>query len=49
VIEFAFELARGRQFAGEKLAALAQRLADADNPAGAEKLKSEITRGFYGI
>jgi hypothetical protein len=48
VIQFAFELARERQLPGQKLAALAQRMADSDDAAETEKLKSEITRGFYG-
>jgi hypothetical protein len=48
VIEFAFELARKRQLSGDELSDLAQRLVNSDNPAEVEKLKSEITRGFYG-
>jgi isocitrate/isopropylmalate dehydrogenase len=48
VIQFAIELARKRQLPGKKLSALAQRMADSDNPAEVEKLKSEITSGFYG-
>jgi len=48
VIEFAFELARKRQLSGTELSDLAQRLVNSDNPAEVEKLKSEITRGFYG-
>ncbi len=48
VIQFAIELARKRQLPGEKLSALAQRMADSDDPAEVEKLKSEITSGFYG-
>jgi isocitrate/isopropylmalate dehydrogenase len=48
VIQFAIELARKRQLPGKKLSALAQRMADSDNPAEVEKLKSEITGGFYG-
>ena len=48
MIQFAFELARERQLPGEKLSELAQRMADSDDPAEVEKLKAEITRGFYG-
>ena len=48
VVEFAFALARKRQLSGRELAALAQRMVDSDDPAEVEKLKTEITRGFYG-
>jgi hypothetical protein len=48
VIEFAFELARERQLSGPELSGLAQRMVDSDDPVEAEKLKTEITRGFYG-
>jgi hypothetical protein len=48
VIQFAFELARKHQLPGKKLSALAQRMADSDDPTEVEKLKSEITSGFYG-
>ncbi len=48
VIEFAFDLARKRQLPGKELSALAQRMVDADDPVEVERLKSEITRGFYG-
>ena len=48
VIQFAIELARKRQLPGKKLSALARRMADSDDPAEVEKLKSEITGGFYG-
>jgi hypothetical protein len=48
VIQFAVELARTRQLAGKELSALAQRMVDSDDPAEAEKLKSALTRGFYG-
>ena len=48
VVEFAFELARKRQLSGKELAALAQRMADSTDPAEVERLKSELTRGFYG-
>jgi hypothetical protein len=48
VIQFAFELARTRPLTGNELAALAQRLADSDDPAEIARLKSSLTRGFYG-
>ena len=48
VIQFAFELARKRQLPGKELSELAQRMADSDDPAETERLKAEITRGFYG-
>ena len=48
VIQFAFELARERQLSGKELASLAQRMVDSNDPDEAEKLKGEITRGFYG-
>ena len=48
VLEFAFDLARERQLSGKELSGLAQRMVDADDPAEVERLKAEITRGFYG-
>ena len=48
VIQFAFALARERQLSGDKLSELAQRMADSNNPAEAQKLREEIHRGFYG-
>lgn len=48
VIQFAFELARERQLSGDKLSALAQRMADSKDPAEVQQLSDEIHRGFYG-
>ena len=48
VIQFAIELARKRQLSGKELTALAQRMVESDDPAEVEKLKSALTRGFYG-
>lgn len=48
VLEFALEMTRKRQLSGKELSALAQRLVDSDGAAEVERLKSEITRGFYG-
>lgn len=48
VIQFAIELARKRQLSGKELTLLAQRMVESDDPAEVEKLKSALTRGFYG-
>lgn len=48
VIQFALELARERQLPGKELAALAQRMVDSNDPQEVERLRGEITRGFYG-
>ncbi|HXS67239.1 MAG TPA: hypothetical protein VN761_00250 [Candidatus Polarisedimenticolia bacterium] len=55
VIQFALELARQRQSSGgdsllspEELGDLARRMADAKDPAEANRLQEEIVRGFYG-
>ncbi len=48
VLRFAFELARERQLSGEELAELAQRMAEAEDPAEKKRLREEIHRGFYG-
>ena len=48
VLDFALELKRKRQLPGKELSTLAQRMVDSDDPAEIEKLKLEITRGFYG-
>ena len=48
VIQYAIELARKRQLTGKELAALAQRMVESDDPAEVERLKSALTRGFYG-
>ncbi len=48
VLEFAFQLARKRQLSGKELTELAQRMVDSDDPAEVERLKSQMTRGFYG-
>jgi hypothetical protein len=48
VIQHAFELARTRQLNGAELGRLAQRMVDSDDPAEVERLKSALTRGFYG-
>ncbi len=48
VIRFALALARERQLCGDELTGLAQRLADTQDPAEAQRLRAEIHRGFYG-
>jgi hypothetical protein len=48
VLRFALELVRERQLPGKKLSALAQQMADSDDPAEVNNLREEIHRGFYG-
>lgn len=48
VIRHAFDLAEHRQLSGEALGRLAQQMVDSNDPKEAERLKSEIMRGFYG-
>ena len=48
VIQFAVELARSRQLTGQELGELADRLAESTDPAETIRLKSAMTRGFYG-
>lgn len=48
VIQFAFQLARTRPLTASELTSLAQRMADSNDPAEAEHLKTSIARGFYG-
>ena len=48
VIQFAIGLARSRQLTAEELGDLAERLAASDDPAEIIRLKSAMTRGFYG-
>lgn len=48
VIQYAFELARRRQLSAQELGELADRLAESDDPAEIIRLKSAMTRGFYG-
>jgi predicted HTH domain antitoxin len=48
VLDFAVELKRKRQLSGTELSALAQRMVDSSDPVEVERLKLEITRGFYG-
>jgi len=48
VIQYAFELARTRQLTAEELGILAKRLAQSEDPAEIVRLKSAMTRGFYG-
>jgi hypothetical protein len=48
VIQHAFELARRRQLSADELGELAERLAASNDPAEIIRLKSAMTRGFYG-
>jgi hypothetical protein len=48
VIQHAFKLARTRPLTGKELGKLAQRMVESDDPVEVERLKSAMTRGFYG-
>ena len=48
VIQHALDLARHRQLSADELGDLAERLAASDDPAEITRLKSAMTRGFYG-
>jgi TilS substrate binding domain len=48
VIRFAVELAKTRQLTAQELGQLAEQLAEAKDPAEIVRLKSAMTRGFYG-
>ena len=48
VIQFTSELARKRQLTAAELGEMADRLAESDDPAEIVRLKSAMTRGFYG-
>ena len=48
VIQHALELARHRQLGADELGELAERLATSNDPAEIIRLRSAMTRGFYG-
>ena len=48
VIQHAFNLAQRRQLSADELGDLAERLAAATDPLEIIRLKSAMTRGFYG-
>ena len=48
VIEFARHVGESRQLSPEELGQLAKRMVEAQDPAEADRLQEEITRGFYG-
>jgi hypothetical protein len=48
VIRHAFDLARHRQLSADELGELAERLAASKDPAEITRLRSAMTRGFYG-
>ena len=48
VIDFVRELEQSQQMSGKQLAELAERMVYSSDPAEVQRLKEEITRGFYG-
>jgi hypothetical protein len=48
VIQHAFKLAQHRQLSADELGDLAERLAASNDPVEIIRLKSAMTRGFYG-
>ena len=48
VIQHALDLARKRQLSADELGELADHLANTEDPAEIIRLKSAMTRGFYG-
>jgi hypothetical protein len=48
VVDFVRELEQSQQTSGKQLAELAERMVYSSDPAEVERLKEEITRGFYG-
>ena len=48
VIQFTIELARSRQLSGKELGELANSLSESEDPVEIVRLKSTMTRGFYG-
>ncbi|HEV2393757.1 MAG TPA: TilS substrate-binding domain-containing protein [Verrucomicrobiae bacterium] len=48
VIRHALELARHRRLSADELGQLAERLAASNDPAEIIRLRSAMTRGFYG-
>jgi hypothetical protein len=48
VIRFAIDLAQTRQLTADELGDLAEKLANATDPVQVARLKSAMTRGFYG-
>jgi Arc/MetJ-type ribon-helix-helix transcriptional regulator len=48
VVRYARRLDTSRQLSGEELGMLAEKMIAATDPAEVERLKAEITKGFYG-
>jgi hypothetical protein len=48
VVQFTMDVARSRQLSGDELAVLGQQLLDATDPSKQQRLRDEMTRGFYG-
>jgi len=46
---FAYRLDAERKLSGGEISALAQRMADATDPADAALLRAAIVQGFYGV
>jgi len=48
VVRFARQLPGRKPLSGTELTALAKRMVDAGEPAEAQRLKTELIKGFYG-
>lgn len=48
VIQFTFDLAQRRQLSPQELGELAEKLATSTDPAEIIRIRSAMTRGFYG-
>lgn len=48
VVQFAVELARGRQLPAEDLVVIAQKMLETSDPEEKKRLEDDLTRGFYG-
>ncbi len=48
VIQFSVRLAQRRQLSADELGALAEKLAQSQDPAEIARLRSAMVRGFYG-
>jgi hypothetical protein len=49
VINFAIGLARRRQLSAEELGEMAEKFANSNDPVEIARLRSAMTRGFYGF
>lgn len=48
VIQFAYRLDAERQLTGDELSSLAKRMVETTDPGEQNRIRDEITRGFYG-